>query len=119
MYVKFFKGDTTQYFGLGEQFSSLNLGVDRPYSMMVREKGIGRGDAPETGFINFLHGIAGTYYTSYCPAPIWLSSDRVGYILHSLAYSAWLNNMVLVWGSEAKFSIIIGSSMKEVVSRIS
>ena len=74
IYVKFYDESSIQYFGLGEQFSNLNLGRDKPYSMMVREKGVARGDFPETAIINYLHGVSGSYFTSYCPAPIWISS---------------------------------------------
>ena len=44
--LKFADGEENQYFGLGEQFSNLNLKRNRPYSMLVREKGAGRGDIP-------------------------------------------------------------------------
>lgn len=49
--------------------------------MFVREKGVGRGDQPETSLINFLHKASGTYYSTYCPMPIWYSSENMAYML--------------------------------------
>ena len=62
------------YFGLGEQFSYLNLGHNRPYSLFVREKGVGRTDQPETFVLNLMYGAGKSYYNSYSPTPIWISS---------------------------------------------
>ena len=60
--------------------------------MLVREKGSARGDMPETPVVNFLYKAGGSYFHSYSPVPIWLSSSKIGYILNSYAYSAWMNN---------------------------
>lgn len=40
--VSFENCEDNYYYGLGEQFSHLILGKNRPYSMFVREKGVGR-----------------------------------------------------------------------------
>ena len=44
--ISFEHSPENHYYGLGEQFSYLSLGNNRPYSMFVREKGIGRTEQP-------------------------------------------------------------------------
>lgn len=98
--IYFYHTNSKNYFGLGEQFSYLNLGHNRPYSLFVREKGVGRTDQPETFMINYFFGAGGSYYGSYSPTPIWLSveidstnrSVPTGYIANSWAYLIWMNN---------------------------
>ena len=60
--------------------------------MFVREKGVGRTEQPETTLLNLFYGAGGSYYGSYSPAPIWISSQKIGYLLDSYAYAAWINN---------------------------
>jgi sulfoquinovosidase len=97
VYVIFNHTKTNQYYGLGEQFSYLNLGHDRPFSTYVREKGVGRTEQPLTFLANMQHGAGGSYYTTYAPMPIWFSSRKVSYILNDYSYMAWINNKMLVW----------------------
>ena len=46
------KDKTDHFYGLGEQFTYLNLGHNRPFSTFVRSKGIARGEQPLTTFNN-------------------------------------------------------------------
>ena len=74
----------------------------------MREKGVGRTDQPETTLINILYGIGGTYFPSYCPSPIWISTQKIGYLLDSYAYAAWMNNEMLVWDRNITFHLYFG-----------
>jgi hypothetical protein len=58
----------------------------------VREKGVGRTEQPETTLLNYFYGAGGSYYNSYSPAPIWITSLKFGYLIDSYAYAAWMNN---------------------------
>lgn len=74
--------------------------------MLVREKGAARGDAPETAIINKLHKASGSYFSTYSPVPIWLTSAKTAFMLNSTAYSAWINNCILVWDHSAQIVLI-------------
>ena len=50
--------------------------------------------------------------------PIWLSSRNTGYISDSYKYTAWMNNKLLVWGSEFEMIFIKEDNYKSVVSKI-
>lgn len=118
------------YYGLGEQFSHLNLGHNRPYSLFVREKGVGRTDQPETFILNLFYGASGSYYNSYSPSPIWYSiyTDKTeenttqnkyfGYFLKSWAYCIWMNNQIYVWDTQLTIEIHFSNSVKDVIKAI-
>ena len=42
----------------------------------------------------------------------------MGYVLNSSAYSAWINNQLLVWDSDANMIIYVESSFKKIVAKI-
>ncbi|MCB0583543.1 MAG: alpha-glucosidase [Phaeodactylibacter sp.] len=61
-----------QFFGLGAQFSHVNLKGHR-FPLWVGEQGIGRGDQPITALVN-LYGAGGDNYTTSAPLPFLLST---------------------------------------------
>lgn len=98
--------DGEAYTGLGEQFSHLRL-ENRPYSLLVREKGVGRGDQPLSFLSELIYGKAGTYYSSYSPIPIWYSlSRKMAFFTESLTYMIWWNNVILTWDSTVAIKVI-------------
>jgi len=104
-------------FGLGEQFSYLSLG-DRPYSLLVREKGVGRGDQPISLLSELAYKKAGTYYSSYSPSPAWFNSRRLAWIVRSLSYVAWSPTHIVTWSNSLKLNIITGESMRHLLAEI-
>ena len=70
--------------------------------------------------LNFLYdGKGGSYYQSYSPSPIWISSAKVGYLLDSYALASWMNNEILVWDNNITFNLFFSDSFKSIVSQIS
>ncbi len=69
-----------QVFGMGEQFSHVNLRGER-VPVWVQEQGIGRGDMPLTGFAN-TQMAGGGEFTTYAPMPFYISTFKKSFVLH-------------------------------------
>ena len=118
IYTLFNYRTTDHYYGLGEQFSYLNLGHNRAYSTFVRGKGIGRGSQPLTLLSNLHSNGGGSYFSSPAPSPIWFSSRLNAYLLNSFSYFAWINNKIIVWDNSYSLTLIKTTSYKQIIKQI-
>jgi sulfoquinovosidase len=65
-----------RFMGFGEQFTYLDL-TGKKFPVYVTESGIGRGSQPLTFLVNcFVPTAGGTYYTSYAPMPIFITTGN-------------------------------------------
>lgn len=70
------------FFGFGEQLSYANL-RGRVVPIKVEESGVGRGSTIDTGDIP----ARGSYYNTYAPLPVYISSKLRGMYLNNTSYS--------------------------------
>lgn len=103
---------------MGTQHSYLSLGKGRPYTNLIREKGVGRGSKLMTFLVDLFRDVGGNYHNTYSPAPIWLNNNFLGYIVDSYAYISWTSNRVRIWDRNASLIVISKNNYKEIVSEI-
>ena len=138
LWMKFASPSDEHIFGLGEQFSFLELKGHR-VPLYVMEKGIGRGLEPLTSFIDLapfpdpmepvdalVDGIRteshyGTHsYGTYIPIPYFLSSHGRALVLDDMEYCifdfrAKDSAEIELWSGEMSGRIFVGATPKEVL----
>ncbi|MBM76282.1 MAG: alpha-glucosidase [Proteobacteria bacterium] len=67
------------FWGFGEQLSILNL-KGHQFPILSQEPGIGRGVEPLTWIMNTFFKAGGSLYHSNAPAPLFLTSERRGFV---------------------------------------
>lgn len=97
-----------QIFGMGEQFSHVNLRGHR-VPVWVEEQGVGRGDQPLTGLANSQMS-GGDQFTTYAPMPFFISSFKKSFHLHNTTRSVfdfqYTNSMEIeVWDNQLSATI--------------
>ncbi|AYV54788.1 alpha-glucosidase [Leptospira kmetyi] len=85
-YLRIASDETENIFGLGEQFSHLNLKGKTPF-LLSEEQGIGRGDQPITAGANLTAGAGGNEYSTYAPIPFFLTSKNRSVYFENSSYS--------------------------------
>ncbi|TGJ99631.1 alpha-glucosidase [Leptospira semungkisensis] len=87
-YIRFRSDKEEAIYGLGEQFSHLNLKGKKPF-LFSEEQGVGRGDQPITWGAELLEGAGGNEYSTYTPIPFFLTSKNRGFHFEHSAYSVF------------------------------
>lgn len=77
-----------RFFGLGEQFTHLNL-KGRRVPIFTQEQGIGRGAQPITLAVDLVAGAGGSWHSTYTAIPFYLTSQQRAMMLENEAYSAF------------------------------
>tara|TARA_Y100001954_G_scaffold52958_1_gene56469 strand:- start:7481 stop:9661 length:2181 start_codon:yes stop_codon:yes gene_type:complete len=101
-FFKFNKEEKEKLYGLGEQFSHLQLnGLKIP--LLTEEQGIGRGDFPITWGAEIMAGAGGHEFSTYAPIPFLLSHSTKpkGYFFENKSFSV----MDLTAEDEIKFEV--------------
>ena len=80
--IRYNSSKDEQFFGFGEQLSYANL-KGKIVPIKVEESGVGRGSPIETGDIP----ARGSYYNTYAPMPVYVSSKLRGMYLENTSYS--------------------------------
>ena len=80
--LRYNTGKNEQFFGFGEQLSHPNL-KGKIVPIKVEESGVGRGSTIDTGDIPQ----RGSYYNTYAPIPVYISSNMRGMYLENTSYS--------------------------------
>ena len=85
-------------FGLGAQFSHLNLDGKR-VPMISQEPGIGRGVQPLTFMLNATVGAGGSSVQSNAPSPFFFTDQWCGYLLegHAVSFLDFTGGDELLW----------------------
>lgn len=84
-YIKFKSDESESIYGLGEQFSHLNLKGKKPF-LFSEEQGVGRGDQPITWGAELLEGAGGNEYSTYISNPFFLTSRNRGFFFENGSY---------------------------------
>ncbi|TGN04209.1 alpha-glucosidase [Leptospira dzoumogneensis] len=87
-YIKFKSDESESIYGLGEQFSHLNLKGKKPF-LFSEEQGVGRGDQPITWGAELLEGAGGNEYSTYTPIPFFLTSRNRAFFFENSSYSVF------------------------------
>jgi len=74
------------FFGLGEQYSYLNL-KNKKVPIFCQEQGIGRGKNLFTFLVNLLYKAGGNQFTTYFPQPSFISTKSYFFIANCFDYS--------------------------------
>ncbi len=138
LYLQFDSPSDEHIFGLGEQFSFLDMKGHR-VPLYVMEKGIGRGLEPLTSFLDMapfpalmepIDALApeikteshfGTHsYGTYIPVPYFLSNKRRALVLDNFEYSVFdfsadESARIELWSSSMSGRLFTGSSPKEIL----
>ncbi|MEI1279942.1 alpha-glucosidase [Leptospira venezuelensis] len=85
-FIKFKSDESESIYGLGEQFSHLNLKGKKPF-LFSEEQGVGRGDQPITWGAELLEGAGGNEYSTYTPIPFFLTSRNRAFFFENSSYS--------------------------------
>lgn len=87
LWLKVFAEESEHVYGLGEQFSALDL-RGRNYPIFTMEQGVGRNKGTLTTFLaDQLDGGGGDYWTTYYPEATFVSSRRYYLHLHGYNYA--------------------------------
>ncbi len=116
----FGSSENEQIFGMGEQFSQVNL-KGKKVPVWVEEQGIGRGDAPITFFAN-LAMAGGHEFSTYAPLPFFITSANKGFLLNHAAYSEFdfsnkKNISISCRNNKAEGYVWIGNEPKEILTK--
>lgn len=112
--------DSEQIFGGGEQYNHLNL-KGKKFPIWVQEQGVGRGWDP-ISLLTKLKGTSGSWFTTYFPSPIFLST--MGYAIIIETYSPIIvdfkkkKSVFEIWDNNAKIIIIEGKDIQELTKHI-
>ncbi|TGL64077.1 alpha-glucosidase [Leptospira sarikeiensis] len=87
-YIRFKSDESENIYGLGEQFSHLNLKGKKPF-LFSEEQGVGRGDQPITWGAELLEGAGGNEYSTYTPIPFFLTSKNRAFFFENSSYSVF------------------------------
>ncbi|PJZ47788.1 alpha-glucosidase [Leptospira saintgironsiae] len=87
-FIKFKSDERESIYGLGEQFSHLNLKGKKPF-LFSEEQGVGRGDQPITWGAELLEGAGGNEYSTYTPIPFFLTSRNRAFFFENSSYSVF------------------------------
>lgn len=77
-----------EFFGFGAQFTHLHM-KGRRVPVLSQEPGIGRGIQPLTTVMEKCFGAGGTWWNTYAPTPMCLSTDLRGLCLENTEYSVF------------------------------
>ncbi|MGJ4748269.1 alpha-glucosidase [Leptospira sp. SA-E8] len=87
-FIKFKSDGSESIYGLGEQFSHINLKGKKPF-LFSEEQGVGRGDQPITWGAELLEGAGGNEYSTYTPIPFFLTSQNRAFFFENSSYSVF------------------------------
>lgn len=87
-YLRFQSDASENIYGLGEQFSHLNLKGKKPF-LFSEEQGLGRGDQPITWGAELLEGAGGNEYSTYTPIPFFLTSRNRAFFFENSSYAVF------------------------------
>ena len=109
-----------QIFGGGEQYTHVNLKGEK-FPIWVQEQGVGRGH-DLISLASKIKGISGSWYSTYFPSPIFLST--MGYALIFETYSPLIVDLKKkislfeIWDNQVKIIIMQGESIRELRQKI-
>lgn len=112
--------ESEKIYGGGEQYTHLNL-KGKKFPLWVQEQGVGRGH-DLISFATKFKGISGSWYTTYFPSPIFLST--FGYALIFETYSPMIVNLkgkdlkYEIWDNTLKIIIIEGENLTDLAKEI-
>ena len=108
-------------FGGGEHFSRINL-KGKAFPLWVQEQGVGRG-YNLISFLASLKGIKGTWYSSYFPLPVFISTKNYGIVIDCYGpifvdFRKKEQSIFEIFSNEVKLLIFRGN-LKQLVKDIS
>lgn len=118
--IKFNSSKNEKIFGGGEQYTHLNL-KGKKFPIWVQEQGIGRGYDLISITAKF-KGIRGSWYTTYFPSPVFLST--LGYAIIFETYSPMVVDLrgkksnFEIWDKTIKLVIIEGNSLSKLSKEV-
>jgi hypothetical protein len=100
----------------------------RNIPVLVSEQGVGRGEQPITDYLNqnVDEGVGGTWYTTYAPKAIYLTSEHRGMyfgdnseVLYLNISAAGFNSVSAeIWNTALSARILTAGSIPEMVTEI-
>lgn len=118
--IKLNTSKSEKIFGGGEQYTHLNL-KGKKFPIWVQEQGVGRG-YDLISIVTRFKGVSGSWYTTYFPSPIFLST--LGYAIIFETYSPMVVDLkgkssnFEVWDKTVKLVIIEGDSLKKLSKEV-
>ena len=115
--LKYESSPEEQFFGFGEQLSYSNL-KGKIVPIKVEESGVGRGSPINTGDLP----ARGSYYNTYAPMPVYLSSKMRGMYLENTSYSFFdlrQENLCIidVWNRGLSAVFTLGESPLSIIEK--
>jgi alpha-glucosidase len=108
--------------GFGEQFSEVNF-KGKKLSVLVTEKGFGRGMEPVTSYLDGKypqHNVTGDWFSSYAPVPHYLTSSMRSVYMRNyeyISYDLTRNGLIItdVFSGHIEGTILAGNSPIELI----